>query len=188
MTNEQVFLFDHVEEKINESKYFLQAMDLLRAKHVEHVRSLRRPFEGEGRAFVKMFQYNFSAYLSAHRTTRYYVNRVSGKIQGTAEWRRAIDADMTLEALHHLRDADIHDETLNVGMTMSIRQGQFSFSGLHLHERALAANSRIAKRPEILRYLLSKSIIDIATEGLKSLESVVEDGRRRGFLKPQPLP
>lgn len=184
-------LFDHIEEKLNEVKYFLNKLEVTHDEHARHVRSaMRRPFEGEGKSIAGAFQYNFSAYLSAHRATRYYITRVSGKVENTAQWRADIDRRPALDALHHLRDIDIHDQTLNMAMTTTVRMRpvpEIQFSDLRLHATSLAANKRLAKRPSALAYLTENSIVEIARDGVSELEEVILDGRERGYLKSQQL-
>jgi hypothetical protein len=184
-------LFDHIEEKLNELRFFLEALEEAHGKHLEHVKTLRRPFEGEGRRYVRHFQYCLSAYLSAHRAVRYYVIRISGRVSGTREWRAAIDKNIVLEALHHLRDVEIHDETVNLATTVRMTDIQSNptiyLSGLMLDDRSLAAIKRVATHPESLEYLTSRSVIEICREGVSTLERVVQEGRDLHYLDPQPL-
>jgi hypothetical protein len=142
-------LFDHVEEKMMEVKFFLAAMDVIHAQHMKHLLALRRPFDVEGKDIARAFQFNFSAYLSAHRAVRHYIVRVSRKVKNTKQWRKNIDRRTVLNALHHLHDVDVHDETLNMSSGVRLRNLQtrpeVSTSDLKLHEGTLAANRRIAE-------------------------------------------
>lgn len=183
--------FDHIGEKVREVEFFFQAMETLHNAHVEHIVNRARPaFDGEGRAIARAFQYNLSAFLSAHRAVRYYMIRVSGRMPGTKPWRSQIDNNPIMEALHHLRDVDIHDETMNMSSTMTFQnfgdgQGELSTSGLTLHRGTLVANERLKRRPQVIEVLVARPILEIAREGLAAVKNVVHDGRRLGYLTPQ---
>jgi hypothetical protein len=182
-------LYDHIEGKLNEAKFFLAAMEMAHAAHKKHVLALRKPFEAEGAELAHTFQYNFSAFLSAHRAVRYYIIRVSRRIADTARWRKDIDNNPVLEALHHLRDVDIHDETLNMKSTTRLLDLQtnpkIEVSGLILDEKWLGGLARLGKHPAALEYLIGKNILNIAHEGIAEVERAVAEGRERGYLRPQ---
>lgn len=188
---ERYVAFDHISEKMREVEFFFKGMEHLHNAHVQHVVARARPaFDAEGNQIARAFQYHFSAYLSAHRAVRYYIIRVSGKVPDTAEWRERIDNDLAMEALHHLRDVDIHDETLNMSNTMNFKtlddgQGELSTSGLMLHRGTLVANKRLKKRPEVINFLADRPIMEIAEHGISSLKAIVEEGKRLGYLTAQ---
>lgn len=183
--------FDHIEEKMNELRFFHKALEETHERHLAHVRTLRRPFDDQGKPIARYFQYFLSAYLSAHRAVRYYVTRVSGKVALAKEWRAGIDCNVALRALHHLRDVEVHDETLNMSSSVRLTEMQTNpllhASGLMLDERSLRGIKRLANHPELLEYLTSKSVIEIARDGVDHLEQIVSEGRQRGYLAPQPL-
>jgi hypothetical protein len=185
-------LFDHIEEKLNELRFFKQAMDATHNLHLDHVRLLRPPFDLQGKPIARAFQYNFSAYLSAHRAVRYYINRISGKSSEAVQWRAALNENNVLEALMHLRNAEIHDETMNMSTRTTVSnmgegKADVKVSGLVLHEAALRAIRRLAPHPSAIEYLVSRPIVEIAEHGIRESEDAVREGRERGFLKPQPL-
>jgi hypothetical protein len=185
-------LFDHIEEKLNELRFFKQAMAAMHELHLNYVRLGRPPFDQRGKPIARAFQYNFSAYLSAHRAVRYYMNRISGKSADAVRWRTELDNNTVLDALTHLRNVEIHDETMNMSTKATLsnmRNGgaDLTVSGLMLHEAALRAIRRLEQHPSAVEYLISKPIVEIAEDGVRELENAVLLGRRLGFLQPQPL-
>ncbi len=108
------------------------------------------------------------------------------------QWRATLDQNNILEALKHLRNVEIHDETMNMSTRTTLSnigegKGDINVSGLMLHEAALRTSRRLAPHHTAIEYLISKPIVVIAEDGVRELEGAVRDGRERGFLKPQPL-
>lgn len=184
-------LFDHIKEKLNEVRFFQKALETMHDVHLEHISRSMRPFDEKGKPIARAFQYQLSALLSAHRAVRYYIIMVSKRVAGTKGWRDQVDDNVVLEAFHHLRDVDIHDETLNIASRITLRnlQGtpEVRLSGLILDERSLKGIKRLARQPEALKYLMSKNIIEIVREGVTELERIVAEGRALGYLAPQRL-
>jgi hypothetical protein len=183
--------FDHVGEKLNEAAFFVHAMDILHKQHVDHILVAHRPaFDGQGRTIARAFQYNFSAFLSAHRATRYFIIRISGRLPETSGWRKRIDNDPIMEAFRHLRDVDIHDETLNMSARLSITKNDdgtdsLGTSGLMLHRDTLSANRRLQRVPEVIDLWSARPILRISQDGLKALTDIVHEGQQLGYLRPQ---
>jgi hypothetical protein len=145
-----------------------------------------RRFDEEMSSIGKRFGYLFSAFLSAHRAIRYYVIRISNKVSGTADWRRSLDNNPVLDALHHLRDVEIHDETLGLASTTTINpvagSPDIKWSGLMLSDESLSDIRRFLKRREAITYLTSKPILEIAEDGFREIVKAIEDGREKGYL------
>ncbi|HEX4013529.1 MAG TPA: hypothetical protein VHX17_06525 [Candidatus Cybelea sp.] len=187
----QIF-FDHIEDKMSELRFFQSAMEGMHREYIDHTRRVLRPVDEDSRQIMTHFQYYFSAYLSAHRAVRYYIIRVSNKVNDSKEWRQALDQNVVMEALHHLRDVEIHDETLNMRSMVTLRDIQtanpkLEISDLKLDERGTRSITRLVKYPEALEYLVSRSILEIARNGVAALEGAIHEGRERGFLRPQRL-
>jgi hypothetical protein len=107
-------------------------------------------------------------------------------------WRDTLEKNKVLEALKHLRNVEIHLETMNMSTRTTLSnmgdgKATITVSGLMLHEPALKAIGRLAPHTTAIEYLVSKPIVEIADDGLRELEHAVREGRERGFLKPQPL-
>jgi hypothetical protein len=64
---------------------------------------------------------------------------------------------------------------------------QIQVSGLTLHDRGLRAIKRLANRPDVVTYLASNGIVEIAREGLVELERIVIEGRQLNYLPAQRL-
>jgi hypothetical protein len=183
--------FDDIVEKMRELEFRLSQMENFHEsflKAVYHDGQINvRPFDGESGEFARLFRYEFAAFLSVHRTLRYYIIRKSGKISGTAEWRAQIDDSPVLDALHHLRDVDIHDgipEQATTVRVQGIQTGKPSVTvePLRLAADSLKQNRRFKNRDAALAYLQDRCIPDIARDGCAELARVLDEGRQNGFI------
>jgi hypothetical protein len=179
------YRFDHIEGKLGELRFFKTAMEEMHRSYEQHAVRLRR-FDEDMSGIAKRFSYYFSAFLSAHRAIRYYIIRLSNKVPGTADWRRSLDDNPVLDALHHLRDVAIHDETLNLASTTTVGAGagnpDIKWSGLMLHDESLNNIRRFLRRPDAITYLTSKPILQIAEDAFREILKAIEEGRQKGYL------
>ena len=183
--------FDDIAEKMRELEFRLSQMEEMHEKFIKAVyqdgQINIRPFEGASGEIARRFRYEFAAYLSVHRTVRYYVIRKSGKIAGAKSWRGRIDDTPVLDALHHIRDIDIHDEIPEHATTVKVRGIQtgnpsVTIDPIGLAFESLNQNRRFRNRDPALAYLHNRSVLDIARDGRAELARVLGEGRQRGFL------
>lgn len=94
---------NHIQLKVFEAEYFYMNMRAIQDTYLQLNNNLLRGDSPDGHLLRRAFSYNLSAFLSAHRSARYYIVRISNK-PGTTGWRKAIDDVPVLKAFHHLRD------------------------------------------------------------------------------------
>jgi hypothetical protein len=180
---------NHIQQKLFEAEYFYGTMREIQDTFIR-LNNLLRAQGVEGRMLMKAFSYNLSALLSAHRSVRYYVVRVSGTTPCTTAWRKQIDDVPVLKAFHHLRDLDIHDETMNFGSTTKFVSGDpepITTTEFALHRATLEASRRLKTHPDVIETLCSGSIVDISKTGIETLKAIVKDGFSKGYLTLQKL-
>lgn len=179
---------NHIQLKVFEAEYFYINMRTIQDAFIQLNNDLLRGDSPDGHLLRRAFSYNLSAFLSAHRSARYYIVWISNK-PGTTAWRKAIDEVPVLKAFRHLRDLDIHDETLNFSSTTTVRAGDPApmTTDFTLHKTTLEASRRLKAFPDVIAILCSDSIVNLAEQGLETLKAVVKDGFSKGHLTLQQL-
>lgn len=187
---------NQIEEKMRAVEFFFQEMVYCQQEYLKRLPRELRPPPPDAIRFASAFQYNFAALLSAHRSARYYIIRLTKKIPGTTQWRDDLAKRPMLEAFHHLRDTDIHDHTLSYSTRYTIadvKTGNQTESTtdlyLKLHNPGFAFDfeeilnlPRLRGRRDLALLLTSSQTLVVTRQAIDELKAAIDDGRTRGFI------
>lgn len=182
----------HIAQKIEEAAFFLRLTQLTEDGLLSRVRVPDRVFTDEHMPVVRQFQYFFSAFASAWQCVANYMKaRCRGLKQDGDEsawiWYLAIWNDAQLYAFRRLRNADIHDETIETAMTTSIDfERQSASMRFSLADASLQKLEQFKCKLYYIPELTEPTTLDLATSVLEKISALAADGLAKGYLVDRP--
>lgn len=182
----------HIAQKIEEAAFFLRLMQTTEDDLLSRVQFPSRVFTDEHMPVVRQFQYFFSAFASAWQCVANYMkgrchHLKHGGDDAAWTWYLAIWEDAQLYAFRLLRNADIHDETIDAATSTSIDFANQSVSrSFSLADASLQSLTQFERKLYYIPELTAPVTLELASSVLSKIRSIAADGLEKGYLIDRP--
>lgn len=176
----------HIVQKLQEAEFFLNGMKHYSDEVMSRVRFGDSVFTPHHYPLVRAFQYHLSGMLSAWQCVAYYMAAKCRRNAEAKKWYDSLKNRKLLAAFKHLRDSDIHDETISPAVQHTIRMGPQGSQerGFTVASGSLHGLERFKNHSNLADMLCERPILSLAEDALNELRTVVEEGRAKGYLTP----
>ena len=188
--NNDASIKPHIHWKLLEAKFYLGAMAEQSRALFAGIRpsgfNWPNPEHAKG---AQIFLFFFAGFLGAFGSTTYYMQTACEKSNNrwyAKKRQQAAESRSLLAAFAFLRNNDVHEKTLalGAGVQHTWRLAQESTSSeFVLNAESLRTIAAMNAAPWAAALLTQKPIIQLASDALRELESVVMEGTSGGHLR-----